>query len=129
MAPRNSLILATTFAMLVAVSGCLGTIADSSPAPAGTSTHARDLFMETVQPILEGTCKTCHQAGGAGPPFLAPTGERDLYMTVKGWPGLVGSTPESSKIYTKGMHTGPALTMTQAKAVKAWLEAEEDPGP
>jgi hypothetical protein len=37
------------------------------------------------------------------------------------YPGLIGADPESSRIYVKGAHEGPALTPTQAPVISDWI--------
>jgi hypothetical protein len=83
-------------------------------------------FNAKVAPILvgsdgkSGSCGVCHAvAGGAGPPFLVP--KPDLFTTVTTYPSLVGSSPSTSSLYTKGSHEGPALDTTQAPVVAAWI--------
>lgn len=83
-------------------------------------------FNTNVAPILvgsdgkSGACGACHAiAGGAGPAFLLP--KPDLYTTVTSYPSLIGNAPETSRLYSKGVHEGPALTADQAPVVAAWI--------
>src|SRR5579859_5698764 len=100
---------------LVAV-GCLGTF---SLAPDGGD--AVSTFNATVAPILSSSCGACHgHVGGIGPAFLEP--KPDMLTTLLAWPGLVGLTPETSRIYAKGMHEGPALSADQAPIVSSWIK-------
>jgi hypothetical protein len=79
-----------------------------------------------VAPILvgadgkSGACGACHAiAGGAGPAFLLP--KPDLYTTVVSYPALIGVSPETSRLYAKGVHEGPALTSDQAPVIASWI--------
>jgi hypothetical protein len=83
-------------------------------------------FNKNVAPVLVGTdgksgaCGACHAiAGGAGPAFLLP--KPDLYTTVTSYPSLIGNAPETSRLYSKGVHEGPALSADQGAAVAAWI--------
>jgi hypothetical protein len=71
-------------------------------------------------------CNVCHTGAAAGPPFMAPM--PDIYTTLKAWPGLIGPSPQGSKIYMKGQHEGPAFTPGQAMRVATWLNAEAAAG-
>ena len=37
------------------------------------------------------------------------------------YPGIIGSTPEKSRLYMKGLHEGPAFTPDQLKTVGDWI--------
>jgi hypothetical protein len=79
-----------------------------------------------VAPILggadgkTGSCGGCHSvSGGVGPGFLEP--KPDMLTTMLSYPGMIGSTPDTSRIYAKGTHEGPALTVDQKPIVAAWI--------
>jgi hypothetical protein len=38
-----------------------------------------------------------------------------------GYPGLINTTPDTSRIYVKGVHEGPGLTATQKPVVADWI--------
>jgi mono/diheme cytochrome c family protein len=83
-------------------------------------------FNTNVAPMLvgadgkSGACGACHAvAGGAGPAFLLP--KPDLYTTVTSYPSLIGNAPETSRLYAKGVHEGPALSDAQAPVLAAWI--------
>jgi len=116
------------------LSGCLGGYTpDDSPdmTPLGTDggTMGVDViadFNMNVAPILvgadgkSGACGACHAiAAGAGPAFLLP--KPDLYTTVTSYPSLIGKSPETSRLYAKGVHEGPALTSDQASVISGWI--------
>jgi hypothetical protein len=103
--------------------GCGGELDDMSNGPGIDPNAAPKAMFETaVQPIMMQTCNVCHTGNAAGPPFMAPM--PDVYSTVKAWPGLVGSSPQASKVYMKGMHEGPGFTPMQAMIVAQWINAE-----
>lgn len=94
---------------------------------------AKDFFLETVYPALatnqtEGEtpdCASCHATGNLGaPPWLADNAE-DSYVAVD-QPKYI-AIPDNSLLVQHGVHTGPALTLTQEDLVIEWLllEVEE----
>jgi hypothetical protein len=79
------------------------------------------VFNAQVAPILEMSCAGCHnKTGGIGPGFLEP--HPDILTTMLGYPGLINTTPETSRVYVKGVHEGPALTATQKPVVADWIK-------
>ena len=83
-------------------------------------------FTKNVAPILggpdgkTGACGVCHSvSGGIGPGFLEA--KPDMLTTMLGYPGMIGNTPETSRIYAKGTHEGPALAADQKPILLAWI--------
>jgi hypothetical protein len=94
-------------------------LADLSPLP-DLAVDPVAVFNQTVAPVLEMSCAGCHnKTGGIGPGFLEP--HPDILTTMLGYPGLINTTPETSRIYVKGVHEGPALTATQKPVVADWI--------
>jgi cytochrome c553 len=78
------------------------------------------LFYANVTPIIDAACAGCHGvAGGAGPAFMMP--KPSELNNVLAYPGIIGPTPEKSRLYMKGAHEGPALTPAQAPVVRDWI--------
>jgi len=78
------------------------------------------VFNEQVAPILTTSCAGCHnKTGGIGPGFLEP--HPDILTTMLGYPGLINTSPDTSRIYVKGVHEGPGLTATQKPIVADWI--------
>jgi hypothetical protein len=59
-------------------------------------------------------------SGGIGPAFLVPN--PDMLASVLAYPGLVGDSPDTSRLYTKGPHHGASwLDGTEAARVAQWI--------
>jgi cytochrome c553 len=77
-------------------------------------------FYANVAPIITPACGGCHGvAGGAGPAFMMAM--PDMLQNLLSYPGIIGATPESSRLYAKGQHEGPAFTPAQAPIVHDWI--------
>jgi mono/diheme cytochrome c family protein/predicted small secreted protein len=93
----------------------------------GTESAAATYFKQNVFPAIAGPCNSCHGLGKIGPQFLGKTAD-EAYTTIKGFAAIIQS-PKTSRLITKGQHSGPPLTAAEAKLCTAWLEMElkEDP--
>lgn len=86
----------------------------------------QDLFNDlyaTIQGVGEGSkCTPCHAPAGTGVTFFIGTGAADAYtiFKTKGYQDIT----KPNSFYTKGSHTGPALTPAQQTLTKAWATAE-----
>jgi mono/diheme cytochrome c family protein len=102
--------------------------------------QARQVFEDTVAPILTANCTACHNnpSHNPAPGFLAPP---DMYDSIMGYGGelVIPGRPNRSRLYTYGSspnHPGPSLNNDQAQIVRAWIMVEpereveegEDPG-
>lgn len=83
-------------------------------------------FWTDVAPIIggpdgkNGACGVCHAyAAGVGPGFMIPN--PDLLTTLLVYPGIIGPTPERSRLYAKGAHAGRAFTAQEAVVVGGWI--------
>ncbi len=118
---------ATTTVLVLAAalsSGCLGSYALSGANDGGVdaapAVDVAQLFHMNVEPIFDSACVSCHGVnGGIGPAFMVP--KPDMLSTLLSYPGLIGLTPETSRVYAKGGHEGPALTADQATVVSNWI--------
>ncbi len=106
--------------------GCLGGFSglhaggDGGTATMDMGVDVRAAYYANVAPILDGSCGACHaKQGGIGPGFLAQN--PDELTTLLSYPGLVSATPDTSRVYAKGLHEGPALTAAQAPVVADWI--------
>jgi len=84
---------------------------------------AAAFFSARVEPLLRTRCVGCHTADRTGPAFLVP--EPDVRTSLLSWPALVDlDTPRDSRVVTKGEHSGPAWTATEAGVVERWITLE-----
>jgi hypothetical protein len=120
----SSLLALTSAGCLNGYSGTADAGSDSGSTNNGVDPVAD--FKAEVAPILggadgkSGACGACHAVmGGAGPGFLIAN--PDMLSTMLMYPGIIGKTPETSRIYAKGVHEGPALTTDQANVISGWI--------
>ena len=89
-----------------------------------------EFFRINVLPLLsaprpKGACALCHQGADPvnGPDFLGANAGTN-YTTLLASPNVVGTTPGTSSLYTRGAHTGDAFTPTELALVGEWIELE-----
>lgn len=82
-------------------------------------------FQNKLLPILvgadgiSGACGACHAKALSGSPqFLAPP---DALKSALAFPGIIGATPDMSRMYVKGTHEGRAFTDDEKMQVGAWI--------
>ena len=116
-------------AMAVFALGCTGLIDDGgtgglSPEQA----EARRAWLQEAQPVLAQNCIACHNGSRAGIGFLE--GGDALAMRddlLANDPVVVNLTaPQSSRVLTKGLHEGPALTAAQTSSILQWVQKQKD---
>ncbi|CAN5401684.1 hypothetical protein BH11MYX1_BH11MYX1_14080 [soil metagenome] len=124
-----------TAALLI---GCTGLISGAGPGGTANITPEEALalqkFTHDAYPVLSTVCAACHI--GMEPKFLAGnTTSTDPAVQIQAMrtvllgfdPSVVNlEAPESSRILTKGAHSGPALSAIDSAALLGWLQAEKD---
>ncbi len=117
-------------ALTLAAQGCLGSAlnGDGNGGSGGTGGGAAvDMapdvvgqFYANVEPIITPACGGCHGvAGTTAPAFMIA--QPDLLKNILSYPGIIGSTPQKSRLYMKGLHEGPAFTPDQLQVVGDWI--------
>jgi hypothetical protein len=92
-----------------------GLVESEPDAAAEGNVAARQYFDSYVQPLLlgvrpKGACALCHQGTNTdNGPILFGTSPDQNYSTLTANGGLVGSSPETSRLLTKGDHAGNAF--------------------
>jgi len=133
--------LGVLVAALIASAGCLdsygvdpgrpGSDGGVSGGPDMSNVGYLDALMEfntKVAPILGGadghggSCGACHgKTGGVGPAFMEIKPDSTMLQTLLAYPGMIGKTPDTSRLYVKGSHEGPAFNAMEAPVIAAWI--------
>jgi hypothetical protein len=125
-----SLRVFTLIVLTATASGCLGSALngdDGNGGNGGTGGGNVDMapdvvgqFYSLVEPIITPACAGCHGVTGTqAPAFMVA--QPDLLQNILQYPGIIGSTPEKSRLYMKGLHEGPAFTPDQMKTLGDWI--------
>lgn len=122
------LVRITAAATAVFALGCTGLIdaggtGDLTPEQAA----AREAWVSEAQPVLAQNCAACHNGSRANIGFLEGDvmAQRDDLLAYE--PLVVNLTaPQSSRLLTKGLHEGPALTASQASSILQWVQKQKD---
>ena len=98
---------------------------------AGISGDGATYFQLNILPMLsspcpKGACAICHQGAnpGDGPDFLGPNAETN-YATLLATPGVVGTTPTTSSLFTRGAHAGDAFLPDELTKISLWIGMEQ----
>ncbi len=126
---------ALTLVMLAfSATGCLGSAltggdggngggGDNGGGGGGAADMAPDVvgqFYSQVAPILTPACGGCHgMTGTTAPAFMVA--QPDMLSNLLAYPGIIGATPQKSRLYMKGVHEGPAFTPDQLTVIGDWI--------
>jgi len=120
---------AATAALLL---GCTGLISGDPAGGAGNLTPEQQIaankFKTDAYPIFSQICSACHGGTDQTIAFVQATSVEAMRTKLLGWdPQVVNlDAPESSRVLTKGAHSGPALDATQTSGILGWIQAEKD---
>jgi hypothetical protein len=78
----------------------------------------------TAEDALKTTCAPCHTPGNIGIVFFLGTDQASAYKSFQDNNYKDLAAPKPKGFFTKGAHTGPALTPAQEAATKKWSAAE-----
>ncbi|MBP6628382.1 MAG: hypothetical protein KBG28_05525 [Kofleriaceae bacterium] len=111
---------------LVAGAGCTGIVPYDDEGESAEARAAREYFETQVVPKLA-NCTGCHVAQ-AGIDFLRGATPTEIHATVMAFaPAVVNlEAPASSRLLTKGAHSGPALQSSEAAPMLQWLQLERE---
>jgi hypothetical protein len=115
----------------MALVGCSGLI-DSDGGEEDTLTPeevaARKLYTDKAKSHLDNYCGSCHSGGMPMIDFLLGTNAEEQRTKMLGFdpPVLNLEAPTSSRLLTKGAHSGPALTAQQSSDILQWITAERE---
>lgn len=82
----------------------------------------------TPDDALKSTCTPCHATGGNGVTLFIADSEANAYKVFQDHDYKDLTIPQPKGFFTKGAHTGPALTAAQQTAAKKWADAEKAGG-
>ncbi|MBA3376567.1 MAG: hypothetical protein H0U00_12295 [Actinobacteria bacterium] len=77
---------------------------------------------------VKSTCSPCHAPAGTGVTFFVGTDEASAYKIFQDKNYKDTAVPQPKGFFTKGLHTGPALTPNQQAATRKWAAAESAGG-
>jgi hypothetical protein len=126
-----------TVVALLLVASCTGDIEDKSlQGLTPEEALAKTRWLKDAEPVFQAKCFMCHDGSMAAAtptpdPYLAGMGDMAKRDTAIAYvPQLVNlGAPRSSRVLSKGMHEGPALTAQEASKILGWIEAEHDARP
>lgn len=116
------LVLPSCHSGLISVRGGddAGPLSDAAP-------DADAYFEDHVAEMLDDRCGGCHGASRSAPDFLRP--DPDVRTALLSYPALIDlESPRTSRLLTKGEHTGPAFAAAEAREVQTWIELEAAAG-
>jgi hypothetical protein len=91
-----------------------------------TEQVAQQAWVDKALPILGIKCLMCHDGSMPNIGYIAGTDDLMRRETLVSYvPRVVNlGAPQSSRIVTKGSHTGPALDVTEASDLIVWIRTE-----
>jgi hypothetical protein len=112
----------------LALIGCTGLIEGGEESLTPEEQAARRLYIGKAKPVLDVSCASCHSGSDPTVAFVAggdPMAQRETLMTFD--PQVVNlEAPQSSRLLTKGPHSGPSLLASQASDLLEWIAAERE---
>lgn len=114
--------------LMFAAVGCTGLISGGSDGQTDQQRDANQRWEEDAYPVLQTNCAGCHNGSRSGIAFLQGADATTVKTALEAYsPSVVNfDAPVSSRILSKGLHDGPALTASQSSAILGWLQAEKD---
>jgi len=107
--------------------GCSGLIDGGDDSVSAEERLARQLFAQKAMPVFEGAaCVSCHTGLDMSVEFLKGSSTMEMRETLLASEVINLEAPQTSRILTKGAHSGPALTASQSSDLLEWLAAERD---
>lgn len=106
-----------------ALHSCMTACESGNSGAPGATTSATTVFTGEVYPAVQRTCGSCHLTGTGGAPIFFGADATSSYSQFK----AKGYHLANSRLVTKGVHNGPALTADQRAAIDKWVAAEAAP--
>lgn len=114
--------------LMVAAVGCTGLIGGGSDGQTDQQHQATSAWAEDAYPVLKQACGPCHAGPTVGVNFMGGADADAAKATLLAYspPVVDFDAPTSSRILSKGKHSGPELTGDQQTSLINWLEAEKE---
>ena len=106
--------------------GCSGLIDGGDENVTAEEKVARSVFISKAKPVFDVACVQCHSGSDPSVAFLLGANPMETRATLLGSEVINLEAPQTSRILTKGAHSGPALLASQASDLLEWLSAERD---
>jgi hypothetical protein len=106
--------------------GCTGLIDGGDEDISKEERVARQAFIEKAKPTFDTICASCHSGSDPNVAFLKGANPMEVRATILADDVVNLEAPQTSRILTKGAHSGPALLASQASDLLEWLSAERD---
>jgi hypothetical protein len=122
-------------AALLLMAGCLGDFEVEDPGSGGNpSGESAEALFADLHTQLNAECALCHADGNAvtGPDYQSTASASQNLADIMAYRSeidgqpIVGNSPENSRLYITGAHTGPAMTPALAAKVEAWIIAQAE---
>ena len=124
----NMLRISAATIVLTALVGCTGLIDSGNGNLTPEQRLAQEKWEDKALPVFKAACTSCHAGSTQNVGFLVGATDMAVHDTLMGFDPQVVNTdaPESSRVLTKGPHSGPALEAQQASDILEWIQAEHD---
>jgi mono/diheme cytochrome c family protein len=106
--------------------GCSGLIDTGDENVSAEEQLARSLFISKAKPVFDNNCVACHSGSDPTVAFLQAPDPMAVRAKLLASDYVNLEAPQSSRLLTKGAHSGPALIASQASDLLEWLAAERD---
>lgn len=118
-----------TLAFALSLAGCTGDIQSDIYEDLDPKAQvALEKWVEKALPVLGTKCVMCHDGSMPMIGYLAGATDlqkRDTLIAYQ--PAVINlNAPQSSRMLTKGVHTGPALDAKEASDILSWIVAERE---
>jgi hypothetical protein len=116
-------------ALALTASACTGLIdGDKGSTLTVEEKAARASYIAKAKPVLDAYCISCHAGSDQSVAFMMGADAMAQRGALLGFdPQVVNLVaPQSSRLLTKGAHSGPSLTAQQSADILQWIGAERD---
>jgi hypothetical protein len=113
---------------IVLLAGCMTESGQGLPLPIDPEpelTPQERAWVDHALPVLQARCGTCHSDEGSAIGWLAgdtALEKRETFIAS----GVVDfdAEPGNQRIFTKGLHSGPALSALETSSLLEWFQTE-----